>query len=68
MDVDRTGMEELAGEPKSAGDVAGRRDVRDAPVGHVHGEYGLDAAASIDEIGEEAHRRVDSTAPIPFAQ
>src|SRR4029450_6110707 len=28
MDIDRTGKEELAGETKSAGDVAGRRDVR----------------------------------------
>ena len=68
MDVDRAGEEEPAGETKCAGAVSGRRDVRDAPVGHVHGEPRLDAAAGIDEIGEEAHRRVDSTAPIPLAQ
>src|SRR5206468_7191370 len=68
MDIDRAGEEELAGKTKDARGVSGGCDVRDAPVGHAHGEPGLSAAAGVDEIGKEAHRRVDSTAPMRLAQ
>ena len=66
--VHRAGKQQRTGEASDAAGVRGRHERNDAPVGHVHGEARLHAAIDVDEIGQEAHRRVDSTAPLSCAQ
>ena len=66
--VHGAGQKERAGKASDSPSIRGRGECGDAPVGHVHREARLHAAIDVDEIGKEAHRRVDSTAPLSHAQ